>query len=664
LDRHTNDWREFTWSYVNRLCQSYRQPYLKATNAIFALATTRDGSLLAAAGGFDFVTVWDLKAQTDRPLQEFRAGGLLAGMVCFSPDGRDLVTSGLSSDRNPNGLQIWDTTTWQRVTNFSNLPGRFCDFSPDGKLLAIPSGTDVVLLKVEEGWKELRRLTNHTGAVWSARFSKNGTRLVTGSGERTARVWDTTSWETIAVLTNTDGGSVALFSPDGQRIATAGQKTVRLWDVNPPIVLGAYTNKAGVIGLDFSPDGRFVASGGSDGLVKLWDWKSNTLRELRGHSRMVTQVKFVLDGTKLASASWDGMIRLWDLQEKPPNDVLQGQTAWVPPTLRSPFAFSSDGLWVATASSNFMEILLWDTVSGTRTGGLYEAGENGTFLTAALAFSSRDGMLAAARLFDTARPEEAVPRIEFWDVRRRAITNSFTGQAPICFSPDGHWFASQGTNSGTIPKLGTIQFRDMKTGDTRMSQGGFELSPDQNEFAFSPDGRFLATSGIETVLWETATGRRVATVVSAKRDMEEPIRTVAFTADSRWLIGAGTTGEIQVWEVATRQRVCRIHAHLTEITHLAISPDGKTLATGGELGLIKLWRLEPPDGHFSSRWAIRELLTLSEHHAAIVNLQFSPNGNVLGSSDADGVVRLWRADPTLGSENANRKTRQLRETSQ
>jgi len=649
LDRHIpkivrNDWREFTWRYLNRLCQPYREPPLKAPPVVLSLATTKDGRLLAASGARDFVTVWDLKAQTRLPLKKFRARDLFVWPLCFSPDGHLLVTGGMNDQRSTNGLQVWDTTTWQRVTCFTNLPAKQCDFSPDGKLLAAPVHTrtrdEVVLLEVGGSWKELRRLTNHTATVWTARFSRDGKRLVTGSADRTARVWDTNNWNTISIFTNTDDVIAAIFSPDGDKVATAGGRTVRLWDVNSGDLLDACTNKGSVVGLDFSPEGRLIASGGRDGLVKLWDWRSKKPpRELRGHTRMVSQVRFVLGGTKLASASRDGMIRLWDLQEKPPNDVLAGPAVQAQGKIRPPISFFQDGSMVATVSSNAMQILLWDTLSGVSAGSLDIPPDNGGFRCADLAFSPRAEILTTARVYPRPQPvPDRPPIIRFWNVRHRIITNSLPGQAPMCFSQDGRWFACQATNRGTI------QFLDLRNGRTWTSRGGFQPSPDRNKFAFSPDGHLLASSGFETVLWETKTGNRVVTIVSAGR--EEPIDSVAFTPDSRWLIGAGSSGEIQIWDVITGERNGRFHAHLAGITSLTISPDGKTLASGSGAGLIKLWRLEPPDERFNTSWAIRELLTLTEHQAGIVSLRFSPpKGDILGSSDADGVVRLWRADP-------------------
>ncbi|MBI4325003.1 MAG: WD40 repeat domain-containing protein [Chloroflexi bacterium] len=663
LDRHRpqagqRDLREFTWHYLKRLCQPYRQTRtLKTPNAVLALATTDDGKLLAAAGGMDYVTLWDLEADTDRPLRKFTTGEpYMAGPISFSRDGRYFLAGGLSRERSTKGLQIWDAIALREsgrldlIHSDPGLPGRHCDFSPDGKLLAVPSGNEVIIKNAGDDWEVIKRLTHHQGAAWSACFSSDGKRLVTASFDKTAVVWDTIHWVKVAVLSHTNGVLLAVFSPDCQQVATTSGKMVQLWDLDSQIEVNSHSHAGFVTGLDFSPDGKLVASGAYDGLVKVWDWKADTIRTLRGHSQMVSPVKFVLGGTRLASGSWDHTVKIWDLDPPPPNDRLEGRVGDV-----SPLAFAPDGRLMATVSAGATNILLWREATGGLEANL-PAPDLGALLSPEeiawtdevrivrtavndLAFS-RNGALAAARgvTLNLAGTISWRERIELWDVRRRATTNSIAGQMPICFSPDGRWFACQGATNGTI------QFHDLETGREWTSQGGFEATPDKNEFAFSPDGRLLASSGAETVLWETATGCRVATLVSASRDREEPIRTVAFTPDGQWLIAAGINAEIQIWEPTTPRQIHSTPSHMGEITSLAVSPDGQTLATGNQVGVIKLWRLQPPKQHYRSPWEIRELLTLSDHKAGISDLQFTPAGDVLGSSDGAGVVRLWRAD--------------------
>jgi WD40 repeat protein len=85
--------------------------------------------------------------------------------------------------------------------------------------------------------------------------------------------------------------------------------------------------------------------------------------------------------------------------------------------------------------------------------------------------------------------------------------------------------------------------------------------------------------------------------------------------------------------VANRRLADERVGHSAYIQSLAISPDGKTLATGSAIGMIKLWSLEQRV----------ELFTLRAHEGDVASLRFSPDGQVLASSGRDGVVRLWRA---------------------
>jgi WD40 repeat protein len=74
--------------------------------------------------------------------------------------------------------------------------------------------------------------------VWSAAFSPDGTRVITASQDRTARIWDAASGREIAILRGHDNWVVhAAFSPDGSRAVTASRdKTARVWNGHPPVV--------------------------------------------------------------------------------------------------------------------------------------------------------------------------------------------------------------------------------------------------------------------------------------------------------------------------------------------------------------------------------------------------------------------------------------------
>lgn len=98
-------------------------------------------------------------------------------------------------------------------------------------LAACGDNAEIQLWDLRKGTM-LRRLSRHTGVVFSLQFSPDGTRLVSGGNDNSIVIWNTASWEPVAELRGHSQyvASVA-FSPDGRRIVSAsGDKTVRIWD--------------------------------------------------------------------------------------------------------------------------------------------------------------------------------------------------------------------------------------------------------------------------------------------------------------------------------------------------------------------------------------------------------------------------------------------------
>jgi eukaryotic-like serine/threonine-protein kinase len=673
LNRHIpeagqEDLREFTWHYLNHLCQPYlATPELSHTSFVFYLAAPRDGKRLVVGGATDWVGIWDVATRSKT--REFRTGEpWLTGPLACSPDGRYVVATGLRPERTTNGMQIWDSTVlranppWIPVYTRPGFFGAYSDFSPDGSLLAVPSANEIVLMEVGGNWEEIGRLIGHTRWVWSARFSPDGRKLVTASEDATARVWDVTTRQCLGDFTNhTAGLHAAAFSPDGRQVASASyDKTVRLWDADSMEEWRHYEHKVGLNALDFSADRWLIASGGTDGSVKVWDVEADTIRTLRGHSQYVMAVKFVLGGTQLASGSWDQTVKLWNLDQPLPNDLLEGAARY-----RSPLAFSGNGRWLATVSSNASEILLWDAATGrpataqagVLTNRLGRIADTRTLLSAEeaaagevaassivvtdLAFSPDDRCLAAARAFTVILPdsESARSRIEFWDIRRGAMLNSFEGWMPVRFSPVGGLLACVGTE--TDP--GTILIREIATGRSWIADQTIPTG-ERLDLAFSPDAQTLVSSGMITFLWEAASGKWLGTLSEFTNSTITTINALAFTPDGQWLVTGGASAEIHLCEMSSRRRITTLRGHVPRVTGLAVSPDGRTLASADANGLIKLWSLRRVNGSAATGWDIRELLTLRGHEGSVESLQFSPDGSALASSSTDGTVRLWRAE--------------------
>ena len=190
--------------------------------------------------------------------------------------------------------------------------------------------------------------------------SPDGQTLASGSGDDTARLWDTATGTLLHILEGHQRGTTELaFSPDGQTLASGDDENVRLWNVVTGTLQAVLPDHTGVLdirGVDnlvFSPDGRTLASSGSDGTFRLWSLSTDTLQRtyrLEGHTFIVSSLTFSPDGQTLASVgAMDETIRLWDVATGTLQHTLKSHTDGI-----NSVAFSPDGrTWPVTMDHPF-----------------------------------------------------------------------------------------------------------------------------------------------------------------------------------------------------------------------------------------------------------------------------------------------------------------------
>lgn len=273
-----------------------------------------------------------------------------ASVVCsvkFSPDGQ-YVATGCN-----RCAVVWSVQTGAKVATLNDMTDKDGDFyirtvcfTPDSKLLA--TGGEVIVLWDYTTSTAIRTFMGHESDIYSIDFSLNGRYLVSGSGDRTARVWDVESGECLFKFDHNEyakvdaGVTSVCFHPDSRVLVTGSlDKIVRVFDVVTGKLLERLEgHKDSVYSVVFSPDGKQIASGSLDKTVRIWDVanylpdnnsnnliidrKSSCRMVLKGHKDFVLSVAFSPDGLWIVSGSKDRGVQFWDARTGQTQFVLQG----------------------------------------------------------------------------------------------------------------------------------------------------------------------------------------------------------------------------------------------------------------------------------------------------------------------------------------------------
>jgi len=200
--------------------------------------------------------------------------------------------------------------------------------SSNGQILV--SGSEDKTIKVWDfpNRKLLYTLNRHTDTVRSLAISGDGKTLASSSGDKTIALWNLQTGKLIRTLTGHTSTvwSVAI-SNDGKTLVSGSQDdTIKVWNLHTGQLRRIlYGHSGQVFSVALSPDEKTFATAGSDRTIKVWDLQTGVLlRTLKGHSDSVRFVVFSQDGQQLASSSWDKTIKVWQVQTGKLIHTLQG----------------------------------------------------------------------------------------------------------------------------------------------------------------------------------------------------------------------------------------------------------------------------------------------------------------------------------------------------
>lgn len=188
-------------------------------------------------------------------------------------------------------------------------------------------------------------------------------------------------------------------------------------------------------------------------------------------------------------------------------------------------------------------------------------------------------------------------------------------------SPDGKMLASDGGRDVYLWSLPDGKRQDVLKGHRAQLKA----------VAFSPDGKFLASSDVDSTikLWAMPGGTLQTTLTGHSAC----VFSIAFSPDGKLLASCSGDKTIRLWTLPEGTLRATVTGGVDGVVALAISPDGNLLASvgGWNDAAIRLWKL--PEGKLQA--------TLTGQSNSVFAVAFSPNGRMLASGGGDKTIRLW-----------------------
>jgi WD40 repeat protein len=515
-------------------------------------------------------------------------------------------------------------------------------------------------------------------------FSPGGERLASGGGDGTVTIWNSRVGAKVQAIPLAHAAAVVsvVFHADGKHLASRGADgKVKVWDLTAT-GQAVFTEPCDAVRkfgtaytVAFSPDGRQLAAG-TDGVVKVWDWKNRQLlHSLPGHETDTMPVAFSRDG-RLATGAFREDLKLWD----PETGILLRTVHAHRGEPVSALAFSPDGEWLASASFDRTVKL-----SNSKTGEILHSFDLHTGNVECVAFSPDGRRLASGG-------EDKTVRV--WDATTGREVLGLRGHADRCgcvaFSPDGRRLASasqdktiriwdatplrggEGQETLTFPQhsheIRSVAFRPDGPGGQRIASAGTDGLPKvwdaqtgrmSAEFsghveasgrrvvifcvAWHPKGHRIASAGLDTVrVWDAQTKREVFdSLPRAPGTIGVPYTAVAFSPDGRYLVTGTMNGVVQVWHAGTGREVGTLDTHSREIRGVVFSRDGEHLALASSDGIVKLWDAKRLDKERLDEKKGARLTLRARVAGPGLNVAFSPDGRRLATGGEANTVKIW-----------------------
>jgi WD40 repeat protein/serine/threonine protein kinase len=491
-------------------------------------------------------------------------------------------------------------------------------------------------------------LEGHTGCVESVDIGLDGRLAISGSRDRTVRVWDLVKGRCLHVLKRHEQAVTAVrLSRDLKRAVSMGSDGLAVvWSVDHGSHQREFqTHKGGVNALGVNRDATVAVTACDDPILKVWDVESGKeLGSLEGHTGPVTAVWLNSRGQHALSGSRDTTMRLWDITKGQCLRVFQGHTDTVYGCCMTP-----DGKFALSASAD-KTVRLWEINSArclrTFTGHTDMVRSVGVSRELPVFVSGgRDRDLRVWRLGLQGESYSAPFALSKALRSEVAVTAENTFRQML--EETRHALAAR----DNVTAAARLRAARTQPGHRRR----YEAMKEWVRLYLKLPKASLAGA------WEVAS-------VSAH---EGPVNCVKMVPGRQWAMSAGADGVVRLWDLETGECLRTYTGHTRPVTWVGLTAGGKQVLTSSTDNTIRVWHLESgrcirtfqeqagagegvqfsPDGRLaaSAGWDIkiwdvatgRPLRSLGSHGAQFFGVYWSHDGSHLLSGNSEGRVELW-----------------------
>ncbi|MFP6691457.1 MAG: WD40 repeat domain-containing protein [Pirellulales bacterium] len=577
-------------------------------DAVTALALSANSALIASASANGIIKFWNTADGADRLTVEGHVGAIHA--TTFDPQGERLASAGADGT-----VRVWTLPVAPKAIAGPALQVTKVAFSVDGKRIAaagMAGGKPVVIIRNTTDGATVATLLGHEGVINALAFSADATKLVTGSVDTTARVWNLADAKflEIAKIKTPAAVTAVVFNADATQVFTGGaDNMIKQWNVADLAEARTIPGHTGpVTALVLA--GPTLVSGSADMTVRLWSAAAGAAVRTINHGAAVRSLAVSKDNAKIASGGANKLVKVFNAADGAAVATLSGHAGPI-----SGVAFSADAARVATCSNDGAR--LWNIAGAQLEVFKYKLALHGVSFTA-------DNKSVAAGAVDNSLHLVQSSLVTIISGHQGAVTG-------VAFSADGAQLFSGGADK-TVRQWNLADGKQLRTlaGPTDAVTG----------LAISGDGgRLAAASADKSVYTWNAKEPVAATPLAADATLAHAaaVRSVNFNQDGTRLATCGDDMLVRVWDTTAGRELQRFAGHEAAATSVAFAGDNKTIVSGSADKTARLWTLAATKMWVADPNKVNDLALL-------------PDGTQLATAGDEMLVKFWDLEGKMAKQ--------------